>query len=159
MLSAQVATFIKGLQEASSRVEKTYFQPQFAPLDPSTVPSRIWRERVYCYELYHQLRLSLSHVDKGLLASHVIFGEMDKRRYPDLTFAPKPDFIYHRPGRNGRWNNVAVVEVKTIRGIGDHEAFKRSLNTLCRTQQELKYQGSIIYIFGDDKAHSIITHG
>lgn len=64
------------------------------------------RERVYCYELYHQLRSELRDTQLTLT------GEPDKRGHPAFEYDKKlnPDFILHTPGEHE--HNTAVVEVE-----------------------------------------------
>ena len=67
----------------------------------------IIRERVFCYELYHQLRQILPKDDPITL-----HAEIDKRGHID--FGPddrrNPDFIFHTPGTHK--GNTLVIEVK-----------------------------------------------
>ena len=63
------------------------------------------RGRVYCYELYHQMRLLNEFGD------FTIHGEIDKRG--DHSFnRSNPDFVIHHPGRNQREDNFVTIEVK-----------------------------------------------
>jgi hypothetical protein len=101
----ELAAFQRVLTEAASHITAPYFQLPDAGLeDPA------YRERVYSYELYHQLRkrwpASLSRYSLG--------GEVDKTGHPlvrgnDLDRV-KPDLIVHVPG-DMSWN-LAVVEIK-----------------------------------------------
>lgn len=68
----------------------------------------ISRERVYCYELYHQLRLIWPEESKFIL-----HGELDKVAHPylsSLNINQKPDFLVHEPGSMN--NNCIVMEIK-----------------------------------------------
>lgn len=65
-----------------------------------------YRERVYCYELYHQLRNRL-----GDSYTYKVDGELDKRGHPVIKPCI-PDFVVHVPSRMDR--NLVVVEVKHI---------------------------------------------
>lgn len=95
--------FTSQLAQATARIPKPYFQlPVVGREDP------IYRERVYCYELYHNLR-----TDWPL--PHLSFcGEVDKAGHPLIRGneldAAKPDFIVHEPGTMD--SNLVVVEVK-----------------------------------------------
>src|SRR5689334_2368607 len=52
-----------------------------------------FRERIYCYELYHQLRNVIGDDER-----YVLDGEMDKKSDPDFAgFEKIPDFIIHVP--------------------------------------------------------------
>ena len=66
----------------------------------------VFRERVYCYELYHQMRRRWPRK-----CNFVLNGEVDKQRHPYFLDHrhPKPDFLVHVPGTG---ENYAVIEVK-----------------------------------------------
>ena len=66
----------------------------------------VYRERVYCYELYHQMRCRWP---EG--CAYVLNGEVDKQQHPDFEGPgyPKPDFLVHVPGTR---ENYEVIEVK-----------------------------------------------
>jgi hypothetical protein len=67
--------------------------------------SAMYKERVYCYELYHQLRLRWPEV-----TPYRLNGEVDKARHPDFSeMRMIPDFLVHQPGTS---NNFLVMEVK-----------------------------------------------
>jgi hypothetical protein len=101
----EVYLFRQTLIRAAQRIAPLYFQPPI----PQSVDSQ-YRERVYCYELYHQLR---SVWPQGL-AQYTLGGEVDKNGHPfiggDRLDKVKPDLIVHVPGT--MTSNLAVVEVK-----------------------------------------------
>ena len=66
---------IQWLPKATSRIGCDYFQ---LPIEGR--PDRIFRERVYCYELYHQLRVLMPDDFPYSLG-----GEVDKRAHPVMT--------------------------------------------------------------------------
>jgi hypothetical protein len=87
------------LLRASSEVAPEYFQlPVAGREDPE------YRERVYCYELYHLWRC---HWPEGFPFS--LSGEVDKQGHPLIRGEEKPDFLVHVPGQ---MSNLLVVEVK-----------------------------------------------
>ena len=93
------------LQDATAAVEDNYFRLH---IDGADAP--IYRERVYCYELYHQMRRRWP--DDGPFRLN---GEVDKAAHPvlsrlDASYA-KPDLLVHGPGDMGR--NHAIIEVKS----------------------------------------------
>lgn len=92
--------FDKILESATVVLESEYFRLPVAGGEPA------YRERVYCYELYHQMR-SLWPSS----CEYVINGEVDKQQHPNFAGRgfPKPDFIVHVPGTH---DNFAVIEVK-----------------------------------------------
>lgn len=88
---------------ATAAVSAEYF---YLPYDGG---DGVYRERVYCYELYHQLR---SRWPKD--TTYRLTGEVDKASHPILAeFGAdrmKPDLLVHRPGY---MENYAIVEVKS----------------------------------------------
>lgn len=86
---------------ASSQVPPDYFQLAVAGQEDSE-----YRERVYCYELYHRWRC---HWPDGYPYS--LAGEIDKSGHPIIRNAAKPDFLVHIPGH---MNNLLIVEVKPV---------------------------------------------
>ena len=98
--------FVEALREASASVDSNYFAVPVAGRDDPIV-----RERAFCYELYHQLRLRL----EGTGFSYTLHGEIDKRGHPhfaDCVRNKNPDFVVHRPGTLGAEGNLVVIEVK-----------------------------------------------
>jgi hypothetical protein len=84
---------------ASSEIGSEYFQ---LPVAEKEEPE--YRERVYCYELYHRWRC---HWTRGFPYS--LSGEVDKQGHPLVRGGEKPDFLVHIPGT---MSNLLVVEVK-----------------------------------------------
>ncbi len=93
--------FLKCLMKAIQNIDSHYFQ---LPVTDSDEP--IYRERVYCYELFHQLRCVL-----GDDFSYKLHGEVDKSNHPIIRDDKKPDFIVHNPGN---MSNLVVIEVKPV---------------------------------------------
>ena len=96
--------YIELIKEALGNIVKKYFTIKFEGIGKEKI-----RERVFCYELYHQIRKLLDDsgeldVSGGLLLN----GEIDKSGNPKFK-SENPDFVLHRPGT---CNNVIVVEVK-----------------------------------------------
>jgi hypothetical protein len=127
------------IAEATARIAPNFFN---LPIDGS---GPIYRERVYCYELYHQLRC-LWPEDTDF----VLNGEIDKRGHPiirrlgaDLSV---PDFLIHVPGYMAR--NHAILEVKpsdnaTPRGI------EKDLRTLSTFQAVVGYERGLYLFYGN----------
>ena len=97
--------FTSVLFGAAARVAESYFQLPVAGSEDSR-----YRERVYTYELYHQLRASWP----AELARYSLGGEVDKTGHPLVRGGKlekaKPDLLVHVPGIMD--HNLAVVEVK-----------------------------------------------
>jgi hypothetical protein len=94
-------TFAETLTRACGAVGEKYF---LLPIAGRGQPIR--RERVYCYELYHQLRNELQGATLTLTA------EPDKSGHPSFGKGRRmnPDFIFHVPGDHSQ--NAAVIEVE-----------------------------------------------
>ncbi len=111
------------------------------PIDGAPLP--IYRERVYCYELYHQLRVQM-----GDNFGYSLGGEVDKRAHPimrgrDMTNA-KPDLLLHRPGDMG--GNLAVIEVKPVNAV--RRDIQKDIRTLTAFRQRGRYHHAIYLIYG-----------
>ncbi|MGH8127527.1 MAG: methionyl-tRNA formyltransferase-like protein [Gammaproteobacteria bacterium] len=124
------------LKEATSRICATYFQLPVVGLE-----SPIYRERVYCYELYYQLRINWTEPD------YFLSGEVDKSGHPMIRGnhldRTKPDFLVHVPGG---MNNFAVVEVKPI--TGSVKGIKKDIQTLGAYLDYANYQRAFYLIYG-----------
>jgi hypothetical protein len=128
------------LAAAAAAIGPGFFQLPVHGADPAH------RERVYCYELYHQLRVRWPHG-----AQHVLNGEVDKRGHPQLWVRPGmgpvvPDLLVHVPGT--MQHNYAIVEVKPFptrrRGIA------KDLTTLTTFMLEWRYRRGIFLAYGGD---------
>ena len=132
--------FMRGLEEASQKMQdEHYFQLEVAGSEEP-----IFRERVYCYELYHQLRLVT--VD---IFSYKLDGELDKHRHPKIEemCGPKvPDFVVHKPGK---MDNLVVIEVKPVTVRGHLKELKNDLEKLICFVSKVKYHRGIMLIYGD----------
>ncbi|MCC7333855.1 MAG: hypothetical protein IT422_02090 [Pirellulaceae bacterium] len=124
------------LQTATAGVEARYFHLQVAGGTP------VYRERVYCYELYHQMRKNWP-VD----CQFHLNGEVDKQAHPILrrlgADSAKPDFLIHNPGAMER--NYAIIEVKHSMARAGVEKDLRTLDLFVR---EVRYQRAIYLIYG-----------
>jgi hypothetical protein len=69
--------FERMVAAAASRITMPYFQLPVAELEDT-----VYRERVYCYELYHQLRVDWNGFDFSL------GGEVDKGGHPLFRRGP-----------------------------------------------------------------------
>lgn len=127
------------LREATSRIELQYFQVELDGGDP------IYRERVYCYELYHQLRC-LWPSD----CEYSLNGELDKAAHPILRALgadyAKPDLLVHSPGHMS--GNNTIIEVKSSRATS--AGIKKDLQTLALFREKVGYQRAIYLLFGFD---------
>ena len=130
--------FLKCLMKAIQNIDTHYFQLHFAGND-----KLIYRERVYCYELYHQLRLLL-----GDDFPYKLDGELDKKSHRIILGEEKPDFIIHVPGEMEQ--NLVVMEVKTLVAVkGDINKLRNDFGKLERFISEAKYYRAIMLIYGN----------
>jgi hypothetical protein len=129
------------IARATAEVADEYFQLPIAGEDPC------YRERVYCYELYHRLRVRWPED----LRAFTLSGEVDKSGHPvirgPLLHASKPDFLVHVPG--GMNENALVMEVKPIRA--DVEQFERDVRKVAAyLRHPAQYAMGICLIYGRD---------
>lgn len=134
------------ISRATRAVEPSYF---LLPLDGG---DPIFRERVYCYELYHQMRLLWPPGCRFLLN-----GEVDKSAHPKLgalgAAYAKPDFLVHNPGRME--GNHAIIEVKSAQA--DREGIRKDLRTLSVFVRRVGYQRAIYLIYGEAGIDRVIN--
>jgi len=131
--------FMGCLKEAGVEMEHHYFQIAVAGSG-----ELILRERVYCYELYHQLRNAL-----GDDFPYQLVGELDKKGHPIIRSAT-PDFVVHVPGNMNR--NLVAIEVKPL-------TVKRRIGKLREDIKKLKeaflgegrYYRAVMLLYGDGK--------
>lgn len=125
------------LSDATAAIADTYFHLRLDGGSP------VYRERVYCYELYHQMR---SRWPEG--TSYILNGEVDKAAHPILRRLGadhvKPDLLVHRPGYMS--GNFAVIEVKSSDAptIG----IKKDLKNLSLFIKTVGYKRAIYLIYG-----------
>ncbi len=124
------------LQQATAAIGREYFLLPIHGADP------VRRERVYCYELYHQMRLRWPGPESQ---PYRLNGEVDKGRHPyfrNLRGKPKPDFLVHVPGVG---DNHAVIEVKSARATV--REIRKDLASLCRFGN-FGYRRAIYLVYG-----------
>ena len=132
------------LDEAIKQICWVYFKTPVAGQEEEA-----FRERVFCYELYHQLRCSFDAESFG----YWLGGELDKTRHPIIRGDLKPDLVVHEPG--DMEHNLCVLEVKPITGAD--AGFKKDIATLTRFTTEFSYHAGILLVFGNcEAAESLI---
>jgi hypothetical protein len=134
------------LAAATAAIDNSYFS---LPIDGG--PS-VSRERVYCYELYHQLRSRWPEQTPFLLN-----GEVDKRSHPNAELrrlALKPDLLVHGPGFMS--HNHAIIEVKPtpIKKV----PAQKDLRSLSNFKNQVGYQRGIFLIYGRGANERLIAH-
>jgi hypothetical protein len=133
--------FLELLVEATAKIPDHYFQLPVAGLE-----DQIFRERVYSYELYHQLR-ALQAGDREL-TRYALSGEIDKQRHRIIRPCA-PDVVLHIPGRMDK--NLVVIEVKPI-NAGRAKIQKDRQNLEYFTSNEIGYRCGVQLVYGDEGA-------
>lgn len=125
--------YLDYIVQALNRIEQQYIR-----LPAIHKALGLIRERVFCYEFYHQLRCIVPSNREV-----AINGEIDKRGYPTFN-RENPDFVFHIPGSNA--GNAVVCEVKgEIRKLG----IEKDLGTICRFIEEKNYQSGVLIVFAN----------
>jgi len=122
---------------ATREVGPEYF---LLPIDGQ---SAVYRERVYCYELYHRMRSCWPD------GPYTLNGEVDKAGHQKLREVNadkcKPDLLVHVPG--DMYGNFAVIEVKPC--SADARGLRKDLLTLQLFSQKVGYRRAIYLIYGE----------
>ena len=135
----QLRQFLNMLVAACVHIDDEYFQL------PQAGDDAVYRERVYCYELYHQLRILWGGFPYSL------GGEIDKSGHPLFRAGPyarsKPDLLVHVPGDMGQ--NLVVVEVKpATASLADMLSDIDKLSWFCGPPAE--YYCGVLLVYGLD---------
>jgi len=134
------------IKRAAQAVESSYFL-----LPTSYERAGIVRERVFCYELYHQMRSLMTDANIFSLS-----GEIDKRGHLDIK--PKhrynPDFVFHIPGIHS--GNAIIMEVKG--NIEKASEVKKDFHTLHTFIKYYKYQLGIFLMYNHSLDELIARH-
>lgn len=104
------------------------------------------RERVFCYELYHQLRLIKFD------CKFDIHGELDKSGFYDVNVTP--DFLFHKQGSD---DNYCIMEVK---GELDSNGICKDFKTLSKflgEQKEIKVYKLAIFLLFNQSLEAFIN--
>ena len=124
------------VRSATAAIGHQYFQLPVAGRDP------VLYERVYCYELYHQMRSRWPETTLFLT------GEIPKHGHEiimaNIENAVVPDFLIHEPGNMG--NNHAIIEVKSSQATAF--GIRKDLATLDQFCAQVGYQRAIYLFYG-----------
>jgi len=136
--------FVTMLQSATKAIPPVYMH-----LPVASKEEPVYRERVYCYELYHCLRKEMESVPHF---NYLICGELAKDGHPlfrqnVLLNKAKPDFLVHIAGDTN--NNLVAIEVKAVNAHS--KAIRKDLNILTafRRDSESGYPHAIYLIYGE----------
>jgi len=144
MFESIMEGFSTVLAEATEAIASKFF---YLPIDGG---DPIYRERVYSYELYHQLRKRWRDDSPWTLN-----GEVDKRAHPILSKTMTkgwcPDLLVHQPGLMK--GNHAVIEIKhSDASDGDLQA---DLTKLEEFIQLAGYQRALLLVYGHDAEEKV----
>ena len=133
--------FMEQFKKAVNMIDEKYINISIFQL-----PDKIYRERVYCYELYHQLRRLL-----GDDYEYMLDGELDKKTHPIIEKnigAKIPDFIVHY--RSYMEHNLVIIEVKPIKSIDDSLSnLKDDLDKIIDFIEIAEYRYGIMLIYSN----------
>ena len=154
-MQQDVELFRSLIVDATARMTSEYFLLPVASADPSDALVQ-YRERVYAYELYHQLRLRWP-----ANWAYSLGGEIDKRCHPLIRDEPlhnaKPDLLVYIPGRMDR--NLSVIEIKPLQSNPqphEQDRFKKDLQKLIAFRQT-GYASAFFLVFGSSVDRSETT--
>ena len=124
------------IKHAASKIETGYFK-----IGTTYEPSGIVRERVFAYELYHQIR-SLMRKDFPLSLN----GEIDKRGHIDFKASHRknPDFVFHIPGIHE--GNTLVIQIKGSLSYSV-EKYLNDLKTMLIFISLYKYSAGVFLLY------------
>ena len=131
------------LSPALDNIEQKYFEIPHLEGNENQTTTR--PERIFCYELYHQLRSQLG--DEYEFDLH---GEVSKMKCEFFNKRKIPDFIVHLPGTMNK-NNL-VIEVK---GTLTKKGIEKDVETLCDFMQYSRYRDALLIIFGQNTEYTI----
>jgi hypothetical protein len=134
-LRTDYAKFRELLDQALPKISADCFALSVAGQEEAIV-----RERMFCYELYHQLRILFDTTDFKFR----IGPEINKAGHPLIRGRYIPDFVVHIPGI--MCANLCVLEVKPI--SGDLPGFAKDIEVL-KVFVENYYFAGVHLIFGN----------
>jgi hypothetical protein len=138
-------TFFTALFDSISKIDRQYYRVKLAYFNQT-----IYRENVYCYELYHQLRKHL-----GEEFPYILSGEGDKASHPEIVdrcLEFKSDLLIHQPGTVNEDSFLAILHVHSLDSAFRYpERLIENFNKMvCATNVEGGYYRGIMLIYGDD---------
>ncbi|MEV0567945.1 hypothetical protein [Dactylosporangium sp. NPDC050588] len=144
---------VKGFRQLLDRAARRVKDPWFLLPYSShgvTETQTAYRERVYCYELYHQIRVLSESVGKAAGSPHfVASGELNKSGLHSVIEKGnhQPDLVWHVPG--DPYGNAVVVEIKSLPGFVKYGP-RKDLETLSAFLDagDRRYEHGILLIYG-----------
>ena len=139
-MDEKIESFVEMIKGSLDNVGDEYYK-----ITTTYESSGIVRERVFCYELYHQMRLVQS--ERGLNDVQ-IHGEIDKNGHIafDRNARKNPDFVFHVPGMME--GNAIVVEVKGKLEGTYQDGICKDIGTLSKfTDNRYYYRLGVLIIY------------
>ena len=139
-MDEKIESFVEMIKGSLDNVGDEYYK-----ITTTYESSGIVRERVFCYELYHQMRLVQS--ERGLNDVQ-IHGEIDKSGHIafDRNARKNPDFVFHIPGM--MQGNAIVVEVKgKLEGTYQEGVYKDIVTLSKFTDNKHYYHSGVLIIY------------
>ena len=139
-MDEKIESFVEMIKGSLDNVGDEYYK-----ITTTYESSGIVRERVFCYELYHQMRSVQSA--RGLTDVQ-IHGEIDKSGHIafDRNSRKNPDFVFHVPGMMK--GNAIVVEVKgKIEGNYQEGVYKDIVTLSKFTDNKHYYHSGVLIIY------------
>jgi hypothetical protein len=139
--------FYNALIESASKIDKRFYKVKLAYFNQT-----IYRENVYCYELYYQLRKMLGEEFPYLLS-----GEVDKASHPDIVercHEFKSTFLIHQPGIFTPESLLSILYVCSLNYAFRYpDTLIDNFNKMnCAINLQDGYYRGILLIYGDDKS-------
>lgn len=137
-LVGEVKIILEIIEEALNVVEQPYYN-----ILTTYKTEGIIRERVFCYELYHKMRIIL---EEKRNIEFTLNGEIDKRGHPEFEVEDRknPDFIFHTPGTMEK--NMLIVEVKG-KTDGYIEACLKDFETIICFVSKYRYRAGVFILY------------
>lgn len=139
---------LDALLQALNNLDWDYVTPSrvdYRGAEPAVIAEQNWQERLFAYELYHQLRLLWTE-KPALRACCVIHAEVRKGYQKIAGFDYMPDFLFHLPQAG---QNRAVAEVK-LAGRSSQD-IATDLKKLVRFHDKFEYDDLIEILVGSDR--------
>lgn len=136
-LDVSFDNFLTVFKDSVSHIDKKYISIESAGW---SVPK--YAERAYCYELYHQMRVSF-----GDKYEYTINGELPKATHSIIRVNRSPDFLVHSAGSMDF--NLVIMEVKPYSVAKTFSNINKDLYKLNYfTGKQARYHRGIMHIFG-----------
>lgn len=137
LIMNNVDEFKKLLKVATQAIDEPFFN---LPVAGQEKP--LYRERVYCYELYHQLRINWA----TSLNDYTLSGEINKSGHNLINENVIPDLLIHIPGKME--GNLVIIEVKPINF--NRDGLKNDLKKLTSFRRDANYDHAIHLTYGSN---------